>query len=239
MTGSAGYLGRVLYRPFLERGHGVVRSDLAPLDCDEPFAQADLADYGRVCELVQGVDSVVIAHMAPRHEADPSAAFTASGAGAMNVFHAAAEVGIRKVCLVSSVDVTLGHSSDLRWSRSLPPRGRDVYGLTKVVQEHVAEHYARIAGMSVVVLRIGYVIDGATLVNKYGKTEPVFSRDMIDRLDVGEVACRFLEQPPAGLSTFYVLGSLDHPRFDTASTWHALGWSPRCIADSVATGGPA
>lgn len=238
LTGSAGFLGRELYRPFLDRGHGVVRSDIAPLECDEPFAQADLADYGRVRELMKGVDSVVIAHMAPRNEADPSAVFTATGAGALNVFHAAADAGIKKICLVSSVDVTRGYPEDTRRTRCMSPLGVDIYGLTKSVQEHVAEHYARNAGLSVTALRIGYVISGQTLVNKYGKSEPAFSEDMIDPRDVGEVACRFLEQPSLGFSTYYVLGASRHTRFDTEPTWRALGWKPRYLADLVAAAGP-
>ncbi|MBB6429178.1 NAD-dependent epimerase/dehydratase family protein [Algisphaera agarilytica] len=230
LTGAAGFLGQKLHLPFLNRGHQVLRTDIVPIDCDEPFVQADLSDPQAAKSLTQGVDAMVIAHMSPKNEQDPSRVFTTMGVGTINLFQAAADAGIRKVCLISSVDAVRGYPKDTRRMRSFPPKADELYGLGKASQEHIAEYYARLHGLEVTVLRIGYVIDATTLTNKYDVVEKSFAPNMVDRLDVGEACARCLQRKGKGYEVFYVLGIRENGRFEVEPTWEALDWHPQHLA---------
>jgi nucleoside-diphosphate-sugar epimerase len=61
VTGAAGNIGRWAVRTILEAGHEVIASDkkLREESRFENFIQADLRDYGQVCQLLKGSDAVV------------------------------------------------------------------------------------------------------------------------------------------------------------------------------------
>ncbi|MEM9419186.1 MAG: NAD(P)-dependent oxidoreductase [Planctomycetota bacterium] len=235
LTGAAGFLGQKLHLPFLERGHEVVRTDIVPLTCPEPFIQADLANPAAAKELVKDIDTLVIAHMSPKRETNPALVLNTMGVGTINLFEAALQAGIRKVCLISSVDAVRGYAPDMRRMRDFAPKANELYGLGKASQEHVAEYYARNHDMDVTVLRIGYVIDAATLTNKYDAVEDSFAVNMIDRLDVAEACVRFLQRKSSGYEVFYVLGIQNNGKFEVEPTWEALGWKPKYVAEQPKT----
>ncbi|MEM1109545.1 MAG: NAD(P)-dependent oxidoreductase [Planctomycetota bacterium] len=230
LTGAAGFLGEKLHLPFLAHGHEVVRTDIAPLSCSEPFVQADLIDPSAVKAMVNEVDTLVIAHMSPKHETDPALVYRTMGVGTINLFEAALQAGIRKLCLISSVDAVRGYPPYVRRMRDFAPKADELYGLGKTSQEQIAEYYSRKHDMDVTVLRIGYVIDALTLTNKYDAVEETFAPNMIDRLDVAEACVRFLERPGAGYEIYYILGTSQNGKFEVEPTWDALGWQPTHLA---------
>lgn len=226
-TGSAGFLGQDIYKPFVREGHRVVLSDAAPISSALESSCGDLADEGYVRDLVRGIDSIVIAHMSPRHEKNLSQVCDAMVKGTMNLLEAAAESKVSRVCLISSVDAVKAHTPPMKSTGATPPAGIDLYGLAKVCQEIVAEHYARTAGLGITALRIGYVVDAKNRRDKYGNGIGKFTQEMIDRQDVGEAALRSLMTDEGSWRVFHVLGSINHPHYDTQSTWSQLGFHPR------------
>jgi len=232
ITGAGGFLGRGMVET-LAVGHRLRLLDVADFPSPHEVRRCDVADPTQVEAALAGVQGLVIAHMAPRgpdniNYRTPAIPFAVNVAGTANLLHAAAVMGIRRVVLISSTAAV-----DDRQDLSLPPqqlalRGKEVYGLTKACQEVIAEHFARTAGLQVVCLRIGYVLDGDANRDKYGR--PVGERNWADtdRRDVGEVARLCLERDDLGFSVFNVMSA---PEAMTAAalaiTCDRLGWRPR------------
>lgn len=230
VTGAAGYLGRGLCAP-LARSFGLRLLDLVPFDAGaHELLVGDVADVGTVRRALDGVEALVIAHMASRQAGcydAPPAAFDANVTGTANLFFAAAERGIRRAVLVSSCGTVYGWHDRSFFEHDLPPKGVDLYGLTKVCQEIVAEHYHREHGMEVAVLRIGGLLDEDTMVDKYGRRLEAPGENGVDPRDVGEAARLALELPELGWETLYVMGAAGADRkYDLAYTERRLGWRP-------------
>jgi nucleoside-diphosphate-sugar epimerase len=231
VTGSAGYLGRgmvpVLAASFDLRLMDVVAFDPGP----HQGVVGDVADLAAVRAAVTGVDALVIAHMASRQAGayeTPVASFDANVKGTANLFFAAAGAGIARVVLVSSSGVTYGHGDRAWFAHDVPPKARDLYGLTKVCQEVIAEHYHREHGIAVAVLRIGALLSEDTMVDKYGNKEDRPGENYVDPRDVGDVARLCLGLADLTYETLFVMGvPAAAAKYDTAWTERRLGWTPK------------
>ena len=76
--------------------------------------------------------------------------------------------------------------------------------MTKVLQEVIAEQFARDHGLQVAVLRMGHVIDLATGKNKYDHDIPQHTVYETDRHDIAEAALRCLALDGLTYETFYI-----------------------------------
>lgn len=159
VTGAAGEFGRDLV-PWLARKHDVLATDIVPADPPCEFVQADLRDPEAVEALVQGVDAVI--HLAVLLPAPhPTAAFVDVNVKASTLLlEAAAEAKLGRFVYISTVWAT-GHGTEegyLPVDEDAPLRPQEMYGLTKLQGELSAEFYARMHGMSTLVLRMcGYL----------------------------------------------------------------------------------
>jgi nucleoside-diphosphate-sugar epimerase len=193
-----------------------------------------VADLETVRRAVQGMEALVIAHMASRQAGSyetPVAPFDINVKGTANLFFAAAEAGIRRVVLVSSTGVVAQHKGedDRRFMcRDLPLGSHGIYGLTKVCQEVIAEHYHRTEGFQVACLRVGYIVDGAASVDKYGRPIGERNYQISDHRDIGEVARLAMELADLDWEVFYVMSTDESMTWvDTAYTRERLGWRPK------------
>jgi nucleoside-diphosphate-sugar epimerase len=231
VTGAAGYLGRGMV-PVLAEAYELRLMDVAAFDPrgHQPVV-GDVADLSAVRAAVNGVDALVIAHMASRQAGaydTPVASFDANVKGTANLFFAAAEAGIARVVLVSSSSVTYGHGDRSWFAHDTPPKAKDLYGLTKVCQEVVAEQYHRVHGIAVAVLRIGALLSEDTMVDKYGNKEDRPGENYVDPRDVGDVARLCLGLSDLAYETLFVMGvPAAAAKYDTAWTERRLGWKPR------------
>lgn len=104
-TGSAGFLGRALYRAF-EGDYGLRLSDVNGFASEHETVIGDVTDFSFCRRLVRGMDLLVVAHMMPHpYGEDPSMAFDVNVKGVANLFHAAKQEGIKRACLISSTSV--------------------------------------------------------------------------------------------------------------------------------------
>ena len=231
VTGAAGYLGRGLVT-VLADAYDLRLMDVVPFDGQgHQQLVGDVADLPTVRAAVKGMDALVIAHMASRQAGaydTPVVSFDANVKGTANLFFAAMEEGIRRVVLISSSGVTYGHR-DLAWfPHDSPPKGKDLYSLTKVCQEVVAEHYHREHGIAVAVLRIGALLYEDTMTDKYGNREDHAGDNYVDPRDVGEAVRLSLELPDLAFETMFVMGVPEAAKkYDTAYTQRRLGWTPK------------
>jgi UDP-glucose 4-epimerase len=153
VTGGNGRLGRVVVRQLIERGHAVVVIDRASSEIefpDVPIIGVDMTDFAAVVKAFEVCDAVV--HLAaipnprdfPAHEVYANNTVTS-----FNALQAAAELGIRRVCLASSINAIGGaYSRKARYDyfpvdERHPTYSEDAYSLSKWVMEEQAGAFAR------------------------------------------------------------------------------------------------
>ena len=159
VTGGTGFIGAEIVRQLLERETGTVyvlhRSDnrtrLGDLSAQLTFIQADLADYGRLAEIVAAIRPEVIVHLGAMltgpGEADPQAALQTNAFGTHALLEAARLNGVRQFLFASSIgtygaDLGAGAISDATVQRPLT-----MYGITKVFGEQLGAYYRRAYGL--------------------------------------------------------------------------------------------
>jgi len=157
VTGASGELGRALVPYLLQQGHTVVSLDRAiPSVSFVPGVRsaramvADISDFGQVVSGLRGCDAVIhlAAHRSPVNAPD-SVVYIENTASSYNVLSAAATLGIRRVCLASSINAIGGvFSRRPRYDyfpldEQHPTYAEDAYALSKWVLEQQADAFAR------------------------------------------------------------------------------------------------
>lgn len=223
-TGSAGFLGRAIYKAF-EDDYDLRLVDIVRFESDHETMIGDVSDFSFCCEIVSGADMLVVAHMMPHpYGKDPSKAFQINVAGTANLFYAAMQEGIKRACLISSTSVC-GKHDPLKDCTGMPPVGFDLYSNTKACQEVIAQASHIQSGMEVAALRVGYVVDCATKTDKYGKVFEEYLPGMVDRYDVGVVARKFLELPQLGYKAMHVFSLSELNNYPSGmATFELLNW---------------
>jgi nucleoside-diphosphate-sugar epimerase len=232
ITGAAGYTGSRLILPF-EGKHELRLLDVQPFESDHETIIGDVTDLDTVRKAVEGVDALVIGHMASRHNKayeQPTLPFDVNVRGTANLFHAAVENGIDRVCLLSSIATVHGYPKGTFYSRDLAPKPQDssyYYSMTKALQEMTAETFHRCKGIKVSIIRLGWVVDADSRIDKYGtpllENHPI----LIDPRDAGEIVRRSLELPDLHYELFYAIGTPEADAYcDVAYTRERLNWTP-------------
>jgi len=161
VTGATGFVGRVLCDALARAGYRVraaVRDvSRAPLCVDEPMTIGDLGVANQWLPLLRDVDSVV--HLAARAHVlgDPAANAhlyrEVNAAGTLNLATQAADAGVRRFILLSSVKVNGESTRDRPFSADDEPQPRDAYGESKWEAERHALAVGAHAGMEVAIVR--------------------------------------------------------------------------------------
>ena len=166
VTGGSGRLGAHTVAAMLAAGYEVLSLDVArPRERLCESWTADLTRSGDLFEAFEDADSVIhlAAFQAPTEAAD-SVVFGNNVTASYNVLRAAAQTGVRRVVMASSIaaygfiyapefrpPVTLPlHEDD-------PCRPRDSYALSKAFGEQLADSFVETSAMSVASLRISGV----------------------------------------------------------------------------------
>ncbi|MGQ0601391.1 MAG: NAD-dependent epimerase/dehydratase family protein [Anaerolineales bacterium] len=173
VTGGNGDMGRALIPYLQEQGHAVLSIDRAlpaplrggttvplsqaqaspvppPPDRLPDYFVADVCDFGEVVAALRGCDAVIhlAAHRSPLNNPD-SVVYIENTAGSYNTLSAAATLGIRRVCLASSINAIGGaFSRTPRYDyfpldEKHPTYAEDPYSLSKWVLEQQADAFAR------------------------------------------------------------------------------------------------
>ncbi|MCZ7648165.1 MAG: NAD(P)-dependent oxidoreductase [Planctomycetota bacterium] len=151
VTGSTGKVGRATVEHLRAEGYDVRSTDRRPPDGHEHgFRMADLANFGEAVGVLEGCEALVHLGAIPSLYGRPSHDVFANNAlGAFNVLEAARMLGIKKVCLASSVNALgLSYSREPRFDyfpvdEEHPTYCEESYGLSKWVGEQVADCFAR------------------------------------------------------------------------------------------------
>ncbi|HZI96727.1 MAG TPA: NAD(P)-dependent oxidoreductase [Actinomycetales bacterium] len=151
VTGAAGSIGRAI-TPVLAG-----RWDLRPTDV--PGGDPDALDVtdGEACRAAfAGADAVVHLAAVPDPEAGWEQLLPANVVGGYQVAQAAADCGVRRLVLASSLQAVSAYPEGRQVRTTDPPRPANLYGATKAWAEALGAWVASTSSTSVVALRIGY-----------------------------------------------------------------------------------
>lgn len=171
VTGASGELGRNLVPYLKQNGHEVVAIDRTPpakIDGPLPtFMIVDVTDFGEVAAALAGCDAVVhlAAHRSPHNHPHP-VVYRDNTVGSYNVLYAAAMLGIKRVCLASSVNaIGAAFSRTPQFDyfpldENHPTYTEDPYSLSKWVLEQQADSFARrYEGLTIASLRFHWLTE--------------------------------------------------------------------------------
>jgi len=161
ITGAAGRIGRLLRAYLEQQGADLLLLDHAPGD-DPAIVAADLSlPEAPWAGLLPTGDTLVHLAADPSSQADWASLEPNNLDATLNLLQAAVTRRARRVVLASSVQAVLGHvGRAARIGTGGPGAPINFYGATKCVAERLGAHYARHFGLSVIVLRIGWVQAG-------------------------------------------------------------------------------
>lgn len=191
ITGGAGFIGRWVVAECLRRDWGVTVFDnlfAGSLDNIEEFAtqinfvRGDILNKEQLKQACAQVRPDVVIHLAAYHyipycNDHPEETIRVNVEGTHAVLNAAAEAGAARAVIASSGVVYPGVDSVLREDGAVEPP--DVYGLSKLMAEKVAEYIGRTTSMMCV---------SARLFNTYGpfETNPHLIPHIVEEMRKGD-----------------------------------------------------
>lgn len=167
VTGAAGKIGRWTVRTLLEAGHEVTGSDkkLREESASKKFIQAELRDYGQVCQLLAGCDAVVHHGNIPTDVRNTSQAiFENNMLVNFNILEACKDLKIPKLVWASS-ETVLGYPfkgdqlSYLPVDEESPTVVKSSYAMAKRLTENLSEMYHKLVKTQVVALRFANIYE--------------------------------------------------------------------------------
>jgi nucleoside-diphosphate-sugar epimerase len=162
VVGGAGFIGSNLVDALVERGDDVLVVDnlstgyRANLNPAAPLEEVDIAvDSERLTSVLHGREVVFLTAAmprVPRSIEDPVGTHEVNVTGALRVFKAAVDAGVRRVVYSSSSSV-YGDQPTLPLTEDMPPNPLNPYACQKLMCEIYARNFARIYGLETVCLR--------------------------------------------------------------------------------------
>jgi nucleoside-diphosphate-sugar epimerase len=204
--------------------HTVRLTDRKQVQSAFPFVKADLGHDESTDSLVRGVD-VIIHSPEPDPADDVSTQLDVAMRGTYNLLWAAWEAGVKRVVLLSTLDVMTRYAEDLavteRWSPSPTTEPRV---LCQHMAEFVAREFAREQKLTVMCLRLGNVaFEGAA-----SSTSALYPDDLaqaVERALTVDVV-RNWTSVPNQWNLFHVQSSVPNQRFLTETAQSQLGFQP-------------
>ena len=241
ITGALGWLGRGLTET-VSREHKVRALDLERIeysrenfDFDGETMFADVTDFARMCEAVEGQEAIIHAAVTDTvrrnlYQPGDPLPFDVNLRGTYNVLEAGRRAGVRRFVLIAAAETHVEHPPGTFVDRDRPYAGTgSIYDLTKRLQESIAEWFVHHHGLEIIVLRLGDVVDLdlARTKRDAANWEASMERDgWLHRYDVGEACLRALEIPHHGYDVFHLVGApAAKKKFDVARAEAVLGLS--------------
>ena len=227
LTGAAGRLGGYLRKPLAAKCETLVSTDIAPLTDSlikgESFVQADLADYAKMAEIINGADMVVHFGGHPDEKRFEDI-LHANIIGCYNIWHAAYEAGVRRIVYASSIHAVGLHPKTTAINIHTPHRPDSYYGLAKCFAEDMAKLYWDKKGLEAVCLRI---LSCANVTNSRALGSWLSYDDLIHLVE------RAVDTPTTGFAVIYGVSNNDRSPVDNTGA-SFLGYRPRDNAEQFA-----
>ncbi|MBM3214123.1 NAD(P)-dependent oxidoreductase [Candidatus Poribacteria bacterium] len=231
VTGSAGALGRAASVALLQRGHWVRAFDRVASPHASEVRVGDLTDKDAVERSVEGVDTVVHLGATP-DEADFIAELLPNNiVGLYRVCEAVRAEGVQRLVLTSSGQVAWG--SPKYGEQGYEPIAVEdgiapvnMYGITKVLAEAMGEMYSRCHGLSVVVVRPGWLPREPWHVAAMSRSRQAQAQ-YFSPGDVGRFFVRAVETPGIRIAVVNATSRPNGPAvWDITTARELLGYEP-------------
>ena len=160
VTGARGAIGQAASKELRARGHFVRGFGRNAMDDVDEIRVGNLADAEAVRDAVSGMDTVVHLAATPDDADFMGDLLPNNVIGSYNVFDACREEGVKRLVVASTVQVVSGlrHGGDMSLIRIEDGSAvRNHYGVTKIFGEAMAEMYAHRYGISMIVVRLGWL----------------------------------------------------------------------------------
>ena len=200
-------------------------AELLPSD---DVREIDIMDRGSLVSAMTGVEAVV--HLAAQRDfyAKWEDLRGPNVDGVFNVFQVAHELGVGKVVFASSTHASGGYDQRQLWplGAEAPPWPNSLYGVTKAFGEALGRYFAYHAPMSVICLRIGWVLQ-----------QPHNEMALRIRLSPGDL-CRLIDCSLVAIVQFgiyYGVSANARCKYDMAPARRDLGYLPQDNSEQFAT----
>lgn len=227
VTGAAGLIGRHVCRALVARGHQVRGFDQASAPELSDHHQGDLTDPDAVRRAMEGMEVVIHLGATPSDDDFMAKLLPNNIVGVYSVFEAARDLGIERVVAASSVQTVDAHVRHKRIPVRVEegPAPTNHYAVTKVFAEQMGLMYVLQHGMSVLMVRPGWVPrdppgDNAENVDIY------LSHEDAGRFFTAAVESEKPGRPGFGIA-FAISRSRGAPTYDLSSARELIGYEPR------------
>ncbi len=233
VTGSTGAIGQPVCEHLLSRGHTLRGFARRPTPGLKDYVVGDLNDAAKVREAVEGMEMIIHLGAYPNDADFMEVLLEPNVVGLYYVCEAAAEFGVERLILSSTVQTVTGHR-DLGRTITLAdgPAPVNHYALTKVWAEVAGDMYARVHDLSVISVRIGWLPRNAdeaqNLVNSQAGKNMFFSHE---DAKLFYERCVESENPPAGESVILFAASkaVGTPYMDLEPAKEVIGYEPQDV----------
>lgn len=223
ITGAAGRIGRSLRDTLSDRPLRLHDRDLSGIEArdNEELVEGDVADLDLVARAVDGCDAVIHLAANPRVPAPWEDLRGPNVEGTYNVFESCKRSGVRRAVFASSNHATGMLDRQRRW-----PVGPDgplapdsLYGVTKAFGEALGRYYAETTDLSVVCLRIGWVVERQLTDN------PDWLRMWLSFRDLGQLVTKSLDAD-VKFGIYYGVSNNTPMRYELDNARRDLGYEP-------------
>jgi len=218
VTGSQGRLGRVVTQQLIDRGDDPISVDIQP---GAGSRIVDVTDVGQLFGVAAGCDAVIHCAAIPSPERHPpEVIFETNVIGTFAVLQAAALAGIRRVVISSSLSALGGAWATPPHSPRYAPvdedhplEVEDPYGLSKVINERTAEMFHRRSGITIAVLRFGWILSEQEARAEAGQFahDPLRNQaalwGYIDERDAAAACLNAIDAPDFGFAILNIIGA--------------------------------
>lgn len=233
VTGTKGNLGRKICNYLKAKS----QYDLVCLDIvthgDTSTIQADLSLYNDSwTRCFEGVNVVI--HLAADHRLTaPWESLEKHNVDAViNVFEAAVSNGVERVIFASSLATMYGYNEDYYHHNTpltpeIPARPNSFYGATKILGERLGRGYAKLHGLSVICLRIGWVQPGENNPETFRDIMPWKQARWLSNRDLCQAVERAIIVKDLDYEILNVVSDNKGMSWDIARTCRILGYHPQ------------
>jgi uronate dehydrogenase len=223
VTGSAGAIGRPVSAELRDRGHQVRAFDRVPSPGEPDTVVADIADPEAVREAMRDVDAVV--HLAAEpHDLPFERLIGPNVLGLYNVMNAARDERVARVVLASSIQVVGRRRDPARPATTDEAHPGNHYALTKLWAETMGAMYAARFQMSVLAVRIAWMVRNETEARRVVALGA--ENSYLSKRDAGRFFALAVEADAIDFAVVYAVGRAEVEVFDLGPARRLLGYEP-------------
>ncbi|MCC6455741.1 MAG: NAD(P)-dependent oxidoreductase [Caldilineaceae bacterium] len=233
VTGSTGAIGEPVAQWLLSRGHYVRGFARRPSPGLEDYVTGDLSDQDAVRRAVEGMEVVIHLGAYPNDADFLDVLLEPNVRGLYHICDAAREFGVQRLSLASTMQTVTGHGWPERPIRiEEGPAPVNHYALTKVWAEDMGDMVARVHGISVVNVRIGWLPRNPGEADRL-KASAIGPDAFFSHADAQRFYERVVESPNPGPGESVTVFATSKParieRMDLEPARRILGYEPQDV----------